>query len=164
MSEYKMPPLGLFGRRCKILTGYDKRPFVYRIVNSEWRSNSWCEPPLTFQSEHNPVHHDYYEDVLIVVLDTLISEDSRLIRVARKDVELMDEKNEGWISVKERLPDEEGIYIVFWDGEVTTLTYVPPFHEHPYGWHAVCGLDWTKVRMNDVTHWMLFPEPPKEKA
>ena len=93
MSEYNMPKLGLFGRRCKILHGYNREPFVYRIVNSGTRSNCWCEVPLTYQSERNLVHHDYYTEVLIVVCDTLIDERSSLIRVARKDVELMPE---GW--------------------------------------------------------------------
>ena len=90
-TPYNMPTLGLFGKRCRILTGYDKKPFVYRIVNSELISNTWCEQPITYQSERNPIRHDYIENVLIVVLDTLISEDSRLIRVALKDVELIDE-------------------------------------------------------------------------
>ena len=90
-TPYNMPPLGLFGKRCRILTGYDKRSFVYRIVNSGLRSNTWSEPPLTYWSETEPVRHGHSEDVLIVVCDTLIDEKSRLIRVALKDVELMDE-------------------------------------------------------------------------
>lgn len=91
-AKYNMPPLGLFGKRCRISTGYDKRPFVYRIVNSGWMSNTWSEPPITYQSERNPVRHDHSENILIVVLDTLINENSRLLRVALKDVELMDEE------------------------------------------------------------------------
>lgn len=91
MSEYRMPPLGLFGKRCKIPTGLSARPFVYRIVNSEWMSNAWSEPPLTYDSETNPVVHDHTEQVLIVVCDTLIDEHSRLLRVALKDVEIMEE-------------------------------------------------------------------------
>ena len=93
-TPYNMPSLGLFGKRCRILTGYDKRPFVYRIVNSEWMSNTWSEPPITYQSGKNPVRHDHSENVLIVVVDTLINENSRLLRVALKDVELMNESSE----------------------------------------------------------------------
>ena len=79
----------LFGRRCLIPYGYSERPFVYRIVSSDLKSNTWVEPPMTAQSEANPVHHDHSEDILIVVLDTLVSDDSKLHRVALKDVELL---------------------------------------------------------------------------
>ena len=89
MSKYNMPNVGLFGRRCRILTGYDRRAFVYRIVNSGLESNTWSEVPLVYQTEHNPTLHDHFEPVLIVVCDTLISEKSKLLRVALKDVELM---------------------------------------------------------------------------
>ena len=88
-EKYNMPRVGLFGRRCIIPNGYSARPFVYRIVNSGTESNTWSEPPLTYQSEHNPVHHDHFEEILIVVCDTLIDEKSKLVRVARKDVKLM---------------------------------------------------------------------------
>ena len=80
----------LFGKRCLIPTGYDKRPFVYRILSSDATSNTWIEPPITYQSERNPVRHDHSEPVLFVVLDTLISDQSRIIRVARKDAEIID--------------------------------------------------------------------------
>ena len=89
MGKYNMPSIGLFGRRCIIPNGYDSRPFVYRIVNSEWQSNTWSETPLTYYSENNPVIHDHSEDILIVVCDTLIDEKSKLVRVALKDVQLL---------------------------------------------------------------------------
>lgn len=89
MSNYNMPKIGLFGRRCLIANGMNSRPFVYRIVNSGTESNTWSEPPLTYQSENNPVIHDHFEEILIVVCDTLIDEKSKLVRVARKDVKLM---------------------------------------------------------------------------
>jgi len=89
MSDYNMPRVGLFGRRCLIAHGISSEPFVYRIVNSGVKSNTWSEPPLTHHSEHNPVIHDHFEEVLTVVCDTLISERSTLVRVARKDVKLM---------------------------------------------------------------------------
>ena len=92
-DKYNMPPLGLFGRRCLIPNGCRERKFVYRIVNSDIVSNAWCEPPLNYYSERNLIRHDHSEPVLIVVCDTLIDENSRLVRVALKDVELMPE---GW--------------------------------------------------------------------
>lgn len=91
MRDYNMPNKGLFGRRCKILHGFNREPFVYRIVNSGIRSNGWCEVPLTYYSEREIVSHDDFEDVVIVVCDTLIDEKSKLVRVALKDVELMND-------------------------------------------------------------------------
>ena len=90
MSDYKMPEIGLFGKRCIIPHGISGTPFVYRIVNSGTLSNAWSELPLTYQSENNLTLHDYSTEVLIVVCDTLIDEKSKLVRVARKDVKLID--------------------------------------------------------------------------
>lgn len=91
MSEdYKMPPLGLFDKRCIIPTGYSARPFVYRILNSGVMSNSWCEVPLTVQSKRDTKWHKDTEEIIFVVLDTLIDERSQIIRVALKDVEIME--------------------------------------------------------------------------
>ena len=93
MHEYNMPPLGLYGKRCRIPHVSDKeRGFVYRIVNSGIRSNVWKEPPLGRYYNDN-IQHDHMEDVLIVVCDTLIDENSKLEKVALKDVVIMDETN-----------------------------------------------------------------------
>lgn len=87
-GEYKMPPMGLFGKRCKIPTGYSGRPFVYRILNSGVRSNAWTDIPIVANSVQK--RHDQFDDVIFVVLDTLIDENSKIIRVALKDVEIME--------------------------------------------------------------------------
>ena len=95
MSEYNMPLLGLFGKRCRIPHVLDKdNGFVYRIVSSGMRSNTWKEPPLGryYNDYDKNVQHDHMEDILIVVCDTLIDEKSRLERVALKDVLIMDEE------------------------------------------------------------------------
>lgn len=84
-----MPPIGLFGRRCRILTGYSKKPMVYRILNDGVRSNTWSEVPLIYQTEREQTQHDYFEEVVYVVLDTLIDERSRILKVAQKDIELL---------------------------------------------------------------------------
>ena len=64
-----------------------------------------------------------------------------------------------WISVKERLPEVAGEYLVVY---------------HPCYWHDVkedlrVGIDsfrgktaWAKKKYQRVTHWMPLPEPPKE--
>lgn len=171
-TPYNMPPLGLFGKRCRILTGYDKRPFVYRIVNSELISNTWCEPPITYQSEKNPVRHGYRENVLIVVLDTLVNENSRLIRVALKDVELMDEAPTvgSWISVKDRKPPaisgcekqfrEENDPVLLLAGKQSAI-YVGWYIGEDYRW-IDCYISRTSLNAyqyitRKITHWMPLP-------
>ena len=91
LADYNIPDKDLFGKRCLIPTGNRGEPFLYRIIDSGMRSNGWSEVPLTADSERELVNHKHHEeDVLIVVLDTLITERSRLIRVAKKDVKLVD--------------------------------------------------------------------------
>jgi hypothetical protein len=55
-----------------------------------------------------------------------------------------------WISVKDRLPeDEREVIIALANGAVTTSYYEPG----DFGWaHA-----------GDITHWQELPEPPKEE-
>ena len=62
----------LFGKYCFIdtpwIAGANTR---YRILGSGVRSNTWCEVPVTGRSEL--VKHDHLEEVVFVVLDTLVS-------------------------------------------------------------------------------------------
>lgn len=89
MSEYNMPPINLFGKRCRIKHVSDlKRGFVYRIVNSGVRSNYWKELPLGRYGKE-AIIHDNVEDIVFVVCDTLIDEYSKIERVALKDIEIM---------------------------------------------------------------------------
>ena len=91
-SKYNQPPKGLFGRYCIIPYGMSKEPFIYRIVNSGVRSNTWIEPPIMHPSVKHPVQHDNMEDVIYVVCDTLINEGSKILKVALKDVELIEDR------------------------------------------------------------------------
>lgn len=62
-----------------------------------------------------------------------------------------------WISVKDRLPEDYGTYIVcLANGTVFEMTF-----------SNIGATRWFKVNIcdeyqgNPVTHWMPFPEPPK---
>jgi len=91
-EEYNMPSKGLFGKRCRIQHVFNmKDGFVYRIVNSGLKSNCWKELPLGRAFNENVNHGKQMEEVLIVVCDTLIDENSELERVALKDVKIMEE-------------------------------------------------------------------------
>ena len=57
----------------------------------------------------------------------------------------------GWISVKDRLPNKSQAdeYIVVNGGKVEFAMYLD-------------GMWITPLRVKQITHWMPFPEPPKE--
>ena len=52
-----------------------------------------------------------------------------------------------WISVKDRLPDEDGRYLVC--------------ENHMYKWVGVCSMRNGEFEMS-VSYWMPLPEPPNE--
>ena len=58
-----------------------------------------------------------------------------------------------WISVKDRLPDDEEnvLAFVFGEAEVCCLK------------NGVWRNEWMKFYDGDITHWMPLPEPPKEE-
>ncbi len=60
-----------------------------------------------------------------------------------------------WISVDERLP-EIGMYLI------ATGRYL---EEVPVGWYDGSCWSWgfDDAEIDDVTHWMPLPEPPKER-
>jgi hypothetical protein len=64
-----------------------------------------------------------------------------------------------WISVDERLPDEDGEYLT-WNGLVYFLIY---FNASLGLWNVTEGGD-TSTAIRDVTHWMPLPEAPKMKG
>jgi len=62
-------------------------------------------------------------------------------------------RKQEWISVEERLPDEQGRYlIVDKEGQMNTAFYTPRF-----GWFS-------HFRIKNITHWMPLPEAPKMKG
>lgn len=63
-----------------------------------------------------------------------------------------------WISVKERLPKTDGMYLVHgtWSASGRKVTDTCEFYVHDGYFRAVWNFD--------VTHWMPLPAPPKEET
>jgi len=138
MSKYNQPPKGLFGRYCIIPYGMNKEPFIYRIVNSGVRSNAWIEPPIMHPSVKHPVLHDYMEDVIYVVCDTLINENSKILKVALKDVELIEDREKAhWIW--KSYDEETGISNSKWCSHCGS-----PFAQAVENYCANCGYQMTE--------------------
>lgn len=63
---------------------------------------------------------------------------------------LKSEQQPEWISVEDRLPEEDGSYAVIYDG--LKKVYVYYFESKSQGFNE------------NITHWMPLPEPPKPKV
>ena len=72
-----------------------------------------------------------------------------------------------WISVKDRLPEDDGKYMVWYKGELDicefdvesqTFGYTYDDYDEMYS-HLVC---WDDGMDKDITHWMPLPELPKD--
>jgi hypothetical protein len=65
-----------------------------------------------------------------------------------------------WISVNERLPDDETELLVAWAGTDRTVSYAVFRHVDRSGeqvWQDASGYD-----LKQPTHWMLLPSPPTD--
>ena len=97
--------------------------------------------------------------------------------MTEKDLIIQDSRRENaelrarvpkWISVKDRLPEESGNYIVCCDdsscsyGEgiwySSDVVVVSEYYEGSWIWYEG-GTEWSLE--NIVTHWMPIPQPPK---
>jgi len=67
----------------------------------------------------------------------------------------------GWISVKDRLPEEPGRYLC-WFGKNTFAVgaSIVPYIQDLHWFASLESLE----RYENVTHWMPLPEPPEEEA
>jgi hypothetical protein len=66
----------------------------------------------------------------------------------------------GWISVKDRLPEQD-MQILAWSGG---LGDIPPFCTGGYElWNWSIKFSPNDCRLTGITHWMPLPEPPKEE-
>ena len=79
-----------------------------------------------------------------------------------------------WISVKDRLPDKAGKYLVFYGSSARERVEIGSFAKNlkkinenefknkPYsGWYEYDS-EWGYFELRDITHWRPLPEPPKE--
>ena len=68
-----------------------------------------------------------------------------------------------WISVEDRLPDNDDIVMVIASGKVGNITLVNAFELETYsideGWILEMWPEWEDPK---VTYWMPLPQPPEE--
>lgn len=101
-------------------------------------------------------YHDWMQDIvnrykLVTARDFL-----EMIEQLQEDLE-QDEKENGWISVSERLPEASGTYqVTCMDGRIYRSTYAK-FQSKLKRWELTGARSYWKV-----TAWMPLPKPYKE--
>jgi hypothetical protein len=68
--------------------------------------------------------------------------------------EIVNHCSGNWISVKDRLPDENGFYLVATTFHSAKVRYTSYKKDTDY--------PWAYFQTKEITHWMPLPEPPKE--
>ena len=90
MSEFVLSGQELFGRYARIAYGHalggEQDYHIYKCIQS-FRSNCYCDVPLTYQTENNCHTHDNIVEVVNVIHCGI--DENRVIRVARNDIELL---------------------------------------------------------------------------
>lgn len=66
-----------------------------------------------------------------------------------------------WRRVEEEMPKDYGDYLGYADGEVMFLLFNPDTTDK-WKWSACDAEGSFDVSVDEVTHWMPLPEPPKE--
>ena len=100
-----------------------------------------------YVEEVSPCLDDEYDDFFHRGLERA----SRLVK------EVAEEYNGGWISVKDRLPDKAGSYLVIGkSGGATVTRWYMPSEFYPEGHFGGNSTDY-------IRYWMPRPEPPKER-
>lgn len=74
-------------------------------------------------------------------------------------VTAMENTPDGWISVKERLPDTFGLYLAYYAIGENRAICILEFWPSSQIWAVING---ETIKKGRVTHWMELPSPPAE--
>ena len=138
--------------------------YSYKVVGRK-KSNVWTDVPVDAKNEKETLH-DHLDDVVTVVCNNLDDRTVHQFRVrdlaSVKKAQAVPE----WISVEDKLPTENGNYLVCIDGDVFYLTakWVKnhfKFLARGYGL-TEDFTDWRYCEGVKVTHWMTLPAAPQE--
>lgn len=104
---------------------------------------------------------EYFE--AIFETEALGKTDIEAMNVAISALKEREERAMNWISVKERLPEEEtDVLLCFEDGTMIVGFYLVLFDETI--WNAIKDIEWYSECEATPTHWMPLPELPKEET
>lgn len=88
------------------------------------------------------------------------------LRIAKNYVKHFIESKTPWISVKDRLPEADGKYMVWRDGEWEICEFDAEYQRFGYTYEDYDEMysrliQWDDNIHDDVTHWMPLPKKPK---
>lgn len=136
----------MFGKYCKIPTGCSRTEHVYKIVK-RIESNTYCDVPLYSGQTEEITHKDSVPVLLVIHCGVYESE---VVRVAFAACKICGEPD-GWISVKDRLPDTDREVLVY---------------DLDFGCFVLScrGMEWEDLPFFQphVTHWRELPDPPRK--
>lgn len=120
--------------------------------HAEWAEGNQWETPITLG------------DDLVEAADRIANQSTH-IAALQQEIEKLRAQLPRWIPVEERLP-EYGVRVLATDMyEEDDCTGIWTREEYPDDPDGCCWIDergwWHAI--DDVTHWMPLPEPPKEK-
>lgn len=138
----------MFGKYCKIPTGYSRAEHIYKIV-ARIESNIYCDIPLLSGSTKE-IAHERVIPVLLVIHCGI--DESEVIRAPLDKCKICAAPS-GWISVRDRMPDtDRDIIMCLETREVCCGWYSPALRI----WH-----DMNATAIELVTHWRELPDPPR---
>lgn len=138
----------MFGKYCKIPTGCSRTEHIYKIVK-RIESNTYCDVPLYSGRTEEITHKDSVPVLLVIHCGVYESE---VIRVPLAVCKICGEPD-GWISVKDNLPDAVRTVIIYTKcGDVRYGWYNPKLQV----WFDIYG-----IAIKSVTHWRELPDPPR---
>lgn len=75
-------------------------------------------------------------------------------------------KNNQWISVKDRLPKKDGMYLCYTKSPIGSYVNIYYYRarkagRYGKGFYFLLDSEYGDVEVRYVTHWMKLPEPPK---
>ena len=123
-----------------------ERAIMAQVVSHE--DKALCEAMIRYAIEQG------YTDLFLIDEDFVKTAIKNEVRRRRGESLPEPNRKQEWISVDKRLPDKEGVYLVYtYKGYMKISKYS--------GW----GID-DEASFDDffVTHWMPLPEPPKMKG
>ena len=113
----------------------------------------------------NALKEDFMNDYDNYMMESLRGNHHDVVRITNVIDRIEDaptieaEPDNGWISVKDRLPDSKELYLICTEKRRIYIAYYQPIGDkssnyEPFWQSSSC-------RFTSVTHWMHLPEPPK---
>lgn len=85
----------------------------------------------------------------------------------RDALSLLKAQEPGWISVKDRLPENVANRVIVWVKDAEIYGHIGFGHYEKYKgqeiWFNLINNEAFEIRGQTVTHWLQLPEPPKEE-